>query len=421
MPSLTCPEAVRKVTDRFKSTQPMSYPVLCALFALHVTGCRSMCDLVRQNGWASSVSSLDRGLQSFQANRFMRRLRGGVLRRLGPDMDGERYCFAVDDTLVRRYGDEIFRRGCHGQHGKGGVMWGQRIMVLALVDKERGVAIPLAFSMCLNKDREGYVSGHDLCFGLVKEVVAAGFPELPTVVDSWFDSVALLKKFSDRGWTLIWECKQNRKVKRIPSPKAKWMSWKEALHRETKVSVKLAKTQHSKRTRRTKYVASRRVLIRGHGAQVMACAVYNKPSDGKCFAIYASNNLSLNGADLWEHARARWHIEEMFRSLKQSLGFLTLPVRGESACYASICIPFALKVSLDLEPETWGGTPKMPLGQIVREFRAHLMWETFDRLADGRKRLSILKLQKRRLCNENRKKPTDPTADEVEAYFGQAS
>jgi hypothetical protein len=254
MHSLTCPAPVRKVADRFKDCVDMPYGVLCSLLALHVFGCVSLCDAVRQFGWAPSVSSLDRGLQGFNPNRFMRRLRGSVLRRLKEQLDPDRFCFVVDDTLVPRDGERIFARGVHSQHGKSGVTHGQRVMVLALVDKVRGVAIPLAFAMCLNKEDEGYVKANDLAFALVEEIVAAGFPALPTVADCGFDSMPLMKKFDEKGWTFVVECRSNRKVKRIPSPRAKWMSFKDALHKEMKLSVKLDGTDHRKRKMKTKYV-----------------------------------------------------------------------------------------------------------------------------------------------------------------------
>jgi len=120
-------------------------------------------------------------------------------------------------------------------------------------------------------------------------------------------------------------------------------------------------------------------------------------------------------------SRARWHIEEMFRTLKQSLGFLRLPVRGEKPCHATICVPFALLASLQHEPHPWGGDRTMAVGQIVRQFRQPSMWKTFEIMATGEKRMSILMLKTRRLRPENYKKPSNPSADEVSAYFGRVA
>lgn len=420
MPSLTCPDAIRKVSDRYKSVSDLPYRSLSALFAVAAFGSKSLCDAVREHGWMPAVSTLDAAMHDFDEHAFMRRLRGCVLATLKGELDPKRFCFAVDDTTVEKFGEFVFARGYHPRHGKSGVMRAQRVIVLALVDKVRGVATPLAFSVCLNKGSEGYLTTQDLCFELVKHVVAAGFPPLPTVVDSGFDSNPLMEKFDDAGWTLAMECRSSRKVKRIAAPNHPWRGWKEALHKEIKVAVRLAATEHTKRFRKTKHISSRRVQLKGRRAPVSAGAVYNRPSDAKFFAVYVSNDLSLSGSDLWELSRARWHLEEAFRALKRSLCFLKLAVRVRGACMAMICVPFALLASIHLEPESWGGSSEMSLGQDVRQFRQAELWRAIDGLAGGVKSHAVLCFRTRRLRSENNKKPVNPSADEVAVYFNRA-
>lgn len=423
MLSITCPPAIRKVADRYKDLVPFSYGALCSLLMLHLLGCASICEAARVLGWSPSVSTLDRALQNFMPKRFMRRLRASVLRRFGETIAAEpdRFCLVVDDTLVERFGSNVHALGHHVHHGKNGVTRGQRVLVLALVDIQRGVALPLAFRLCLNKKDEGYKPLHELCFELIEEVIRdAGFPPLVTVADSGFDSVSLMKRFADKGWPLVVEARSNRKVKRIPSPKAVWLSIRDALHKETKVSVKLGKTAHRKKARKTKYVASRFVQLRGRSALVSACAVYNKPSDASPFAFYVSNDLSIRGERLWELSRARWHIEEMFRTLKQSLSFLAVPAQGEGATMAAICLPMALLVEIHTEPGAWGGTELEPVGTITARIRSRLMWGTIDEMLSGSKRLSICKLRSRRPHKDRRQKPVDPTAEELREFFMSA-
>lgn len=382
-----------------------------------------MCEAARVLGWSPSVSTLDRAVQAFEPNRFMRRLRFSVLRRYREAIkaEPERFCFVVDDTLVERYGPNIHALGYHVHHGKGGVTRGQRVMVLALVDIQRGVALPLAFALCRNKKDEGYKPLHDLCFELVEEVIIkAGFPPLVTVADSGFDSVALMKRFDEKGWSFVVEARSNRKVKRIPSPRARWMPFRDALHKETKVSVKLGKTFHRKKARKTKYVASRFVQLNGRSALVSACAVYNKPSDASPFAFYVSNDLSIRGERLWELSRARWHIEEMFRTLKQSLSFLAVPTQGEAATMAAICIPMLLLVEIHTNPAAWGGTDREPVGKITGRLKWDLTWGAVDEIAAGSKRVSICKLRARRPHKDHRQKPVDPTAEELSKFLMSA-
>ena len=88
---------------------------------------------------------------------------------------------------------------------------------------------------------------------------------------------------------------------------------------------------------------------------------------------------------------------------------------------ASICLPFALLASLHVEPEVWNGDPLDAAGHLVKKLRERVMWETFDIMASGQKRMAIITLQIRRLTHKNRKKPTDPSAEQITRYFSQAS
>lgn len=421
MPSLTCPDVFRKVADSYKSACGLSYGPLTASFGACALGAGSLSQAVRENAWMPSVSTLDSALGDFDEFAFMRRLRSIVLGSRPEGFNKDRFCYAIDDTLVERFGEQLHALGHHPRHGKGGVTRGQRVIVLALVDRVRGVATPLAFAMCLNKADDGYVPLQDLSFRLTEQVVAAGFPALPVVMDSGFDSMPLMAKFDEKGWTLVIECRSNRKVKRCAAPGIPWGTWKSALGKEMRRGVRLPPTERNTRFRKTKYVASRRVQLNGRGAPVMACAVYNGISDGDAFAFYASNDLTLSGDELWALARARWHIEEMFRTLKQSLSFLKLPVRGRNRCMATIAMPFALLVDMHMHPERWGALPEMPFGLVIRRLRQRLLWETIERMGDGKKHISKLTLTKRRLGVHNSRKPVNPSADEVRAYFSRAA
>jgi hypothetical protein len=183
-----------------------------------------------------------------------------------------------------------------------------------------------------------------------------------------------------------------------------------------KKSVKLDATDHRKRKRKTKYVASRFVQLNGRSALVSACAVYNKPQDAQPFAFYATNDLSISGPELWAFSRARWHIEEMFRALKQSLSFLKIPAIGEGAALASICLPFALLASIHLEPESWNGVSTETVGRILGRLKEKLTWGAIDEMISGSKRSSICYLRARRPHQDARKKPVNPTAEELRRF-----
>lgn len=419
MLSIVTPSSIRKLADRFKDTQECSYGCLCVFFALHLFGCTSLCAAARCLAWSPSVSTLQRGVQQFSGTRFMKRLRGSVLRRLGNDLNSERFCYAIDDVPVEHFGKDIFRVGSWGGHGRG-LMRGQRIMVLVLVDRKRGVALPLAYEVLTNTNSPGHRKATDVSFSLLELVLKAGFPKLPIVLDSWFDSVALMNSIHQRGVEFVIECKSTRKVKRSPAPGAAWKSWMDVLHKRIKRGIKLSGTENSKESRRVRYIAEDCVFIKGLKIKLKAAAMYNKPTDGGFFAVYVSNKLQMSGSEIWALSRARWHIEEAFRMLKQDFSFGKLPLQGEAGTDVSLCFSIGLLVSFQLERGLWVSR-RSSVGSAVKEFREHCFRHFLDECASGSRRVTVFVLKTRRKVERNNRKPVNPTADEVFAWKVQAS
>jgi hypothetical protein len=88
---------------------------------------------------------------------------------------------------------------------------------------------------------------------------------------------------------------------------------------------------------------------------------------------------------------------------------------------ATICAPFALLADLQFHPERWGAPPRMPFGLAISRVRQRLLWEMIARMGDGKKHVAKLTLMKRRLGNDNSKKPVNPCAEEVAAYLSLTS
>lgn len=414
MLSVIVPSQIRKLADRFKSTQDVSFGCLCALFALHLFGCCSLSEAIRQLAWSPSVSSLHRAVAGFSANRFMRRLRQSVLKRLGADLHEDRFCFAIDDVPVEHFGKRIYRIGSWKCHG-GGLKRGQRILVLALIDRQRGVALPLAFEVLTNTKDPEHRKATDVAVDLVKLILGDGFPRLKFVFDSWFDSVRLMSDLEHLGVSFVIEAKSNRNVKRCAAPGAKWKTWKDILHGRIKRGVKLSPTENSRESRGTRYVAEGRVFVKGRDAMLKAAAVYNRPTDGKFFAVYVTNALDTSGAEIWSLSRARWHIEEAFRMLKQDFSFGKLPLQGRTGTEVGVCIPFALLISFQLDRSDWSARSST-VGSAVKEVREHSLNQVLEEYERGSKRITLLFLKCRRKIERNTKKPVDPTADEIQAW-----
>ncbi|BBH52212.1 hypothetical protein [Fluviispira sanaruensis] len=92
MISITLPNEIRKVADRYKDVffeTPSNYNCICALLCLHLFGMKSLSSAARELGWSQSVSSIQSNLHEFTANRFMRRLRSGVLNKLKNKINDE--------------------------------------------------------------------------------------------------------------------------------------------------------------------------------------------------------------------------------------------------------------------------------------------------------------------------------------------
>ena len=192
---LSLSRQVRKLTDRFKDIFPSAnYAALSAMFLYYWAGMESLSDLARSYPGSKSVSSLSDFIRCFDGNRFIRRYRAWVLKKIkkGGKITPERFVLAIDDTDNPKFG-KSYRTG--KWHGSKGLYNGQRILVLVIVDIENDVTIPLGFRFVGKKTDSDYLSGPDLAFELLKEAAAQGVPEgLSVVMDSWFDSSELVER-----------------------------------------------------------------------------------------------------------------------------------------------------------------------------------------------------------------------------------
>jgi hypothetical protein len=413
MISCSAPSGVRKVSDRFKSVFDCNYNCLCALFCLHLFGLESFCESARWFGWSQSVSSLHKAAHQFCANRFMRRLQSSVLKKLKNQLNSEDFCYAIDDTANPKFGKKVFGVGHWGKHG-GGVYRGQKVMVLALVNKKSGYAVPLHYIFCKKKDEADYQSGHGLVVKLLNDIHNSGFPKLPVALDSWFDSASLMNTLDQIGVPFCIQCKENRVVKTNPSPTAWWTSWKEIFRQKIKMGIKLAKSDHQKRPPKTKYLKESFVYIKRRKSPLKAVAVYNHISDTKHFAIYVTNDLKMKGYFLYELSRKRWMQEELFRDLKQNFSFGRLPCTGKEGADLSICLPFALIVSLRLFPDELSqeDVSSLTIGTRVEKIKAENFQKSLHLLVHNPVHPCVKTIKSRRDISRIHKKPVNSIADE---------
>lgn len=415
---LSChvPVGIRFVADRFKDLfkgRSGSYNNLCALYCLFLFGLDDLSSVARICPWSHSVSDLSRSVKCFNSNRFMRRLRSSILRKykqrgLSPDD----FCFAVDDTANPKYGKTIFRSG--KWHSSGGPYQGQKILVIALIDIARGIAIPVGYAIVAKEGDPSYMPAHKLACEILKTVVSEGFPRLRVAADSWFDSVEFMADLENLGLEFSGEIKANRKVKPSPTPKVSWRKLPDIFRSMTRLRARSRFDSKEVRSgkKRAKCFSQRRIWIKKRKSPINVIAVYNRMNSTQAFAYYATTDLTMTGSTLWEISRARWKIECLFRDLKQSLSFGRLPCVGPEAAHLSVCIPFCLITSLRLDDAArWGLAKSESIGCMVGKIREVSLQKSIATILNNHHPGLIAKLQGRRHLTRLNQKPVDQPAE----------
>ena len=136
------------------------------------------------------------------------------------------------------------------------------------------------------------------------------------------------------------------------------------------------------------------------------------------FSIYVTNDLKMSGAFLYELGRKRWLIEELFRNLKQRLSFGKLSCTGKVAADLSICLPFALIISLHLSPNELHqkNVQSKTIGTKIELIKAENFEKSLYIIMHNTSHLNANKLKARRRIDRINKKPVDSFAEERIAY-----
>jgi len=415
MISISAPQGIRKVADRFKDIFNGNFNCLCALLCLHIFGLKGFSDAARFFGWSQSTSSLNDAANKFSKNRFMRRLRASILRKWGKELNDKDFAYAIDDTINPKYGKNIFGNDYWGTSNRR-IIQGQKIIVLVLVNKKTGYALPIHYFFCLKKDKKEYQSGHNLALQMLRDVLKEGFPKLPVAFDSWFSSADLMKKLNKLGFKFCMQSKENRVVKTKLGKFSKWSTWEKIFSRRKKEKIKIVK-KNKKRSVKIKFASSCRVHFRKLSLPLKAIAVYNRKTDKKHFAIYVTNDLDMTNDFLFDLSRKRWHQEELFRNLKQNLSFGELACTSEEGANLSVCLPFALIVSLQLFPHEWNheSMSSLTIGTMIEKIRAENFNKSLHVLVHNPKHPSIHILKSRRHVSRIHKKPVNSIV--VEGWF----
>lgn len=417
------PPLARSIADRYKDLlESVPYSMLCAYIALSLFGTDSFADLVRQAPWVPSLSTLSDGLAKLapeNMNRAMRRLRWSVLKKVIKNPD--EWAFFFDTTANPKRVAGLPGRGLWAA-SKGNVYDGRNLVVLVVVNKKTGVAIPVAWAPCI-KEKDDKVNGKmawETVLDLLDLVVGSGFPKLDIGGDSWFDGVPFLIELNIRGFTFNIELKSSRTAKSNIAPTATWKLLVEQFRGESRVGVRAGTREPDEAPQGLqgmKFLAGKILWIRASKAdksgkrpeiRVRTVALYNNPTEKKPFAFYATNNISKSGVWQWQMARWRWNIEVLFRDLKQNLAWGKLACESHRGCDAFIVIPFLIVSYLRLDFDPSG---KRSIGEMLTAEKQASELRSIEFIMANPKHGLYEKFKARMSPSRACKKPVDSVAE----------
>ena len=412
------PKLVREVLDGYKdvisnNTFP-SWLGYGALISGFVFSQPSLSDIVRDFAWSPSVSTLQRASASFNSKKFMKRLRAKILKyllTLLKDATLTDFCITIDDTSIEKFSENLTGSGNWATSSKN-IFSGHKVLVVTLVNKKEGFAIPLFYSILKKQEENGYENYTTVILNAINTLAKEGFPKLEIVMDSGFGASNLLNELSLKCYTYLVEAKSNRLMKMSPNPNEKY--------KKPKQIFKTGKRSKSKyRNGKLKYINEKLIYLKGVKKIQKVIAVYNHPCAPDAFAYYITNNLNLSSENMWFLSRDRWRIEQLFRDLKQNLSWGNLPCRTEGAFEMSICIPFAIIASLRIDAEKWNheNTLSNQIGNMLRKIREENFQTSIGFIMNKPQHPKVILLKNRRHINRLTKKPKNSTENDDLIHF----
>jgi hypothetical protein len=376
-PVAVCPSFIREFADHFKDLLPRTeYRCFVASLCGAVFGLSGLSDIFRYFMFSPSVSSLGRffgcagdvGPSLEKLNRRHRRYLKQKL--LKVEQDPNRYLWVIDDTLVPRTGRGKKTWGSYWwhDHGSSGNIFGHKLMVLGLVDRQKKAFHPLFWDVLHrseDKDAEEYEKGWEVALRLLESALNEGLPRCTVVFDSWFAGDEFFSKLIALKVDFVSEIRCNRRIVGYSRQAGLY-------DRVDCFFASMPKTNVFYRSRRS-WASEANLWFNDASMKLKTVAVSNKKTlDEKAFAYYVSNKLTWNASKIWGISRCRWSIEVSFRDLKQFFTLGEAAVRNQSAVEMSIALAmFALSV---VRSQQYAGSDAnehqyvqlIPAGDIVR-------------------------------------------------------
>jgi hypothetical protein len=383
--SFNIPAPIRKVYDQYKDLFDdcdLNYTSSTNLLSLFAFGFKTLSEFVRGFPGSYSVSTLSRNVQNFEPKRFLRRMQKSILRKYRGDLNPEDFAFAIDDTANPKYGEGIFRS--FPFHSSTGHYNGQKILVLVLVDLKRNIAIPISYEFLTGKRDPYHVPAPSVALKLLEGALSVGFPCLPVIADSWFDSVDFIRDLKKMNLTFCGELKSNRLVRKNPGSAVPWSHLTITFKEQIRSRLSFRKNQNRRRKKRGKSFSELILYLKNFGSPLKVVAVYNRLNGVNAFAYYATTDLTMSGERLWQYSRARWSIECLFRDLKQNLSFGCIPCGGEPGADLAVCIPLMLITSIRLDSSAiWKNDKSITVGKTLSQLKERALLTSIEFLLNN--------------------------------------
>lgn len=272
---------------------------------------------------------------------------------------------AMDDTLVEKTGKKIEGVDYHYDHCTHRSVLGHVWVTGHLV--VMGQSYPVSWKLyrrqgTCEETGEPFFSKPELA-----EAILRNFQPLPgtqtyVLTDSWYPSQELLNLCEERGFYLISAVKSNRKFK-AAGHNLQVQQWMHSLPKRAFGLVTVNAACY-------KVWASIGNLSSGHAVKL----VINRPLDTQRWRYVVSTDLSLTSQTIISYYRARWEVENFYRTAKQSLGWGDYQMRDLFAIERHVQLMMVAHAYLELRRQDWLASAEpgehITLGDIQREHQA---------------------------------------------------
>jgi len=318
---------------------------------------------------------------------------------------------ALDSTFLAKFGSKIFGCGYHFNHGRKHnlplYIWGHNWLILGLLYFStlfnKWLCFPFLAQLFvpekyLPKNQE-YCSSIKIAAEMILYVKENIKQKLIVVADGYFAKKLLLQTCIHNGITLISRLQSNAALYLLPVAEPQKKRGRPRKYGQRLASLtKLAKSKSGFENLELKlYGRKRKLRVKridalwkpaGQVIQVLMVFYENQKKP----AFFFSTDLGLSVADILTRVAARWSLENLFKDLKEHLGWRHWQCRVEKAVRrsatlscsaASLLMLWSHQQASQKQPEFWDVVPwyskkaSPSFKNMLEQLRCHIIDDTF--------------------------------------------